>query len=100
MSNHGNASSTDANTKPKHSVSIDQRRHTRIVGIEEVFSFHETEIVLKIDTGVMVLTGHGLHVANLSLEEGTLAVEGHVDSVVYESPKKSTQVFHFLKRKI
>ena len=40
-------------------------------------------------TGLMVLTGEGLHMAKLLLEDGKLQIEGRVDSLVYEQPRKS-----------
>lgn len=76
-------------SRGNHTVQIDRRRHTAITGVSDVCSFHETEIVLKIDGGLMVMSGQGLHIAKLLLEEGRLEVEGHVDGVIYEAPKKT-----------
>lgn len=73
-------------------MQIERRRHTTITGVTDVCSFHETEIILKIDSGLMVLIGQGLHIAKLVLEEGRLDIEGHVDSVVYEAPKKALKL--------
>ncbi|MDD3334196.1 MAG: YabP/YqfC family sporulation protein [Eubacteriales bacterium] len=78
--------------KGNHTLQIDRRRHTTITGVTDVCSFQETEIVLKLDGGVMVLSGQSFHIAKLLLEEGRLDVEGHVDSVVYETPKKSLKL--------
>ena len=91
---------TTANLKPPmsvHTVQIDCRKRTQITGVTEVCSFHETEIVLKIESGLMVLTGEGLHVGKLVLDEGRLEVNGMVDSIVYEKPKPT--VHHLLKRR-
>ena len=33
----------------KHTVQIDCRNHAAITGVTEVYSFHETEVVLKIE---------------------------------------------------
>lgn len=71
-----------------HTLQIDRRRHAGISGVTDVLSFHETEIALKIDSGMMYITGDGLHIARLLLEDGRLEVDGHIDSVVYETPKK------------
>lgn len=79
----------EGGSKGSHTVQIDRRRHTAITGVGDVCSFHETEIVLKIDGGIMVLSGQGLHIAKLLLEEGRLEVEGHVDGVIYEAPKQA-----------
>lgn len=82
-----------------HTIQIERRRHTAITGVTDVCSFQETEIVLKIDSGIMVLMGQGLHIAKLLLEEGRLDIEGHVDSVVYEAPRKALKLTMPWKRK-
>lgn len=72
-----------------HTVQITSRKQLQITGVTEVCSFHETEIVLKIESGLMVLNGEGLHVGKLVLDEGRLDVTGMIDSIVYEKPKLS-----------
>lgn len=42
-------------------------------------AFTKPRIVLKIDSGVMILTGDSLHIAKLLLEDGRLEVDGHID---------------------
>ena len=77
---------------------VNQRKHAVITGVNDVCSFHENEIVLKVDTGVMVITGEGLHVGKLVLEEGRLDVEGHLDGFHYEQPHSVGRLFRFGKR--
>ena len=72
-----------------HSVQMEQRRHANITGVSDVCSFHETEIVLRIETGLMFITGENLHIGKLLLDDGKLDVEGQIDSIVYEKPKGS-----------
>lgn len=81
-----------------HTLMLDKRSHAVITGVMDVSSFHETEIVLKVDGGVMVIGGQGLHVGKLLLEEGRLDVEGRIDSVVYEAPRSPGRAFAFWKR--
>lgn len=86
--------------KSQHTLYVDRRRHTSITGVTDVCSYHETEIVLKLESGVMILSGQNLHIGRLLLEEGKLEVDGHVDSVIYETPRKSTGfVFPFFRKK-
>ena len=86
--------------KTAHSLHIDRRRHTTVTGVSDVCSYHETEIVLKLEAGLMVFAGQNLHIGRLLLEEGKLEVDGHIDSVVYESPRKSAGfTLPFLRRK-
>ena len=46
---------------------------------------------MKLDCGVMILTGQNLHIAKLLLEEGRLDVDGHIDGVIYETPKATAK---------
>lgn len=87
----GMSVSTDGAVKGDHSITIERRKRVSVTGVLDVCSFHETEIILRLDSGLMYLTGEGLHVARLLLDEGKLDVDGHVDGVVYEAPKKSVK---------
>lgn len=93
------ASNTAGNSSvSNHTVQIDRRRHTVITGVTDVCSFHETEVVLKLDSCLMILTGQELHVSKLLLEEGKLLVDGHVDGISYEAPKTSLKRLTFWRR--
>lgn len=72
-----------------HSLQMEERRHAVITGVTDVCSFHETEIVLKINTGVMILNGENLHIGKLLLDDGQLDVEGQIDSILYEKARSS-----------
>lgn len=76
-----------------HSLHIDRRKKVAVTGVADVCSYHENEIVLKLDSGLMILCGQNLHIGRLMLEEGKLDVDGHVDSVIYESPGKKAGLF-------
>lgn len=86
-----NTNAADGGARSVHTLSIDKRRHAAITGVTDVCSFHETEVVLKIDSGVMILTGDSLHIAKLLLEDGRLEVDGHIDGIIYESPKTAAR---------
>lgn len=58
-----NTNAADGGARSVHTLAIDKRRHAAITGVTDVCSFHETEVVLKIDSGVMILTGDSLHIA-------------------------------------
>lgn len=74
---------TEPVMKPSHTLHIEQRGRTVVTGVMDVNSFLDNEIVLKIDTGEMVLTGDKLHIAKLLLEEGQLLIDGRIDGVSY-----------------
>lgn len=86
--------------KTAHTLHIDRRRHTVITGVNDVCSYLETEIVLKLETGLMILSGQNFHIGRLLLEEGKLEVDGHIDSVVYEKPRNTAGFWQsFLRKK-
>lgn len=82
----------------QHTVQMERRRHAAITGVTDVCSFHETEIVLKVDTGLMILTGENLHIGKLLLDDGKLDVEGQIDGIVYEKPRLTKRRLAFWKR--
>lgn len=71
------------NQSKKHKVLLFQREKLEIDSIEEVISFDEGEIELLCSMGRLQITGSGLHVEKISLEEGTITVTGKIDSLYY-----------------
>lgn len=86
-----NAANQEKQQASLHSVQMNRRRHACITGVTDVCSFHETEIVLKVDTGLMFIGGENLHIGKLLLDDGKLDVEGQIDSLIYEKPRGSVR---------
>ncbi|MBR4069400.1 MAG: YabP/YqfC family sporulation protein [Clostridia bacterium] len=85
----GNLSAESAVTvKTAHSIQTDRRKRTVVTGVADICSFHETEIVLKLENGHVFLTGQDLHIDKLLPEENRLDINGQIDSIVYEAPRK------------
>ena len=82
---------SEQSAKISHAVQIDRRKHAVITGVTDVTSFHETEIILKIENATMVITGEDLHIGKLLLDDGRLDVDGQIDSVIYEKPRAVSQ---------
>ena len=68
-----------------YGLTIDRREKAAITGVTDVERFDENEIVLTTHGGRLILTGTGLHVSSLQLEEGRLLVDGTIDGAVYDS---------------
>ena len=81
------------NVKMPHSLQIDRRRRACVTGVSDVCSYHENEIVLRLESGLMILTGQNLHIGRLLLEEGKLDVDGMIDGINYENPSKRLGFF-------
>ena len=74
-------------------VVLENRQRAALSGISEVLAFDENQVVLLTDSGEIALTGEGLHVTRLMLEEGQLAVEGKIDSVIYTQRTRRRGLF-------
>lgn len=67
-----------------HRVTLEERRHLTVSGVEDVERFDENTIVLLTTQGSMTVSGENLHIEKLSLDGGDLKVEGEIESLVYE----------------
>jgi sporulation protein YabP len=70
-------------TEKPYGLTIDRREKATVTGVTDVERFDENEIILTTHGGRLILTGTGLHVASLQLEEGRLLVDGAIDGAVY-----------------
>lgn len=66
-------------------LTLERREKAVLTGVTDVERFDENEVVLHTHGGRLTLTGTGLHVSSLQLEEGRLLVDGSIDSAVYDS---------------
>ena len=69
----------------EHTLTLENRAKLFLSGIEEVVSFDEHTVVLNTALGAMSIEGEGLHILSLSLENGHVTVEGHIDAIFYEN---------------
>ena len=70
-----------------HLLTLDNRRRASLTGVSEVLGFDENQVSLMTENGEVTLTGEGLHVTRLMLEEGQLAVEGKIDGIQYSAQR-------------
>ena len=71
-------------TEKPYGLTMDRREKAVLTGVTDVERFDENEVVLHTHGGRLILTGTGLHVSSLQLEEGRLLVDGTIDSAVYD----------------
>lgn len=83
----------EAGAAQAHTLRMDNRRAAALTGISEVIAFDDNQVILSTDQGDVALTGEGLHVTRLMLEEGQLTVEGRIDSVFYSQRKRRRGLF-------
>lgn len=68
-------------------LNLVDREMLQINGVNNVASYDEAEIIIQTTLGVLVVKGEGLHIINLNLEEGKLAVEGYINKLEYQEDK-------------
>jgi sporulation protein YabP len=76
-----------------YGLTLDRREKVVLTGVTDVERFDENEVVLHTHGGRLVLTGKGLHVSSLQLEEGRLLVDGAIDGVQYDGGRPAKRGF-------
>lgn len=79
------------NAQPVHRVEVVERKQIRVQGVQHVDSFTDTEIALETNMGYVLLAGEGLHIVQLSLEEGLLVAEGFLHAFRYREAGARTR---------
>ena len=67
----------------EHTVTLCDRKRLSITGVEDVDCFNAQIVVLKTAQGTLTVTGAGLNVSRLDLEDGKVSLEGEVDALEY-----------------
>ena len=69
-----------SNPVPTHTMTLTGRSTATLTGVEDVDCFNEQIVVLRTPLGMLTLTGEGLNISQLSLNDGRLVVEGDIVS--------------------
>ena len=69
--------------KNTHRVVIDGRDRVTVSAVNDVDSFNENEIMFLCSAGMMTICGEDLHISKLDLDDGTLIIDGTIDSIDY-----------------
>ena len=69
-------------------LTLDDRKRLTVTGVQDVGSFDENAVVLETNQGVLVVRGRALHLRQLSVEGGQVAVEGQIDALLYEENRR------------
>ena len=71
-----------------HTLSLDDRKRLSLTGVEDVDCFNEQLVVLRTPLGTLTITGAGMNISQLNLEDGRVELEGEVDALEYSGGKK------------
>ncbi|MDD3652682.1 MAG: sporulation protein YabP [Desulfotomaculaceae bacterium] len=75
------------NEQASHNLSMRSRKQLALEGVRHVSSFTDNEIILETSMGMLILKGEGLHITQLSLDTGTIEVEGFFTALNYTESK-------------
>ena len=70
-----------------HRLTLDGRESLTMTGVTEVLGFDDTSVICKTHLGTLTVLGSGLTLKTLSVDDGNVAVSGHIDSLAYEEPR-------------
>ncbi len=80
-----------------HSLMMSDRKVIKITSVSEVLSFDETTVSMSVGESVLTVSGNGLSVSSLSLENGEVTICGIIDAVVYlDGAKRKKGLGRFL----
>ena len=74
---------------PLNQLILTDRRILQTNGITEVDSFDDKQIIAVSKLGQLVIKGEALHIVQLNLEEGKMALEGEVSTIIYSENKQA-----------
>lgn len=68
----------------RQEIKMLNRKLLEVSGVLNVESFDSEEFVLETESGILMIKGQNLHIKNLSLEQGLVAIEGYVNELAYK----------------
>ncbi len=80
-------SENQTEVQKEHGFIVQARAHVEIRGMTEVLNFDENSVTLSTTGGEMTIEGRELRVNVLDVKEGTVMVDGHIDSIYYQDPR-------------
>lgn len=67
----------------RQEIKMLNRKLLEVSGVMNVESFDSEEFLLETECGFLMIRGQNLHIKNLSLEQGLVAIEGSVNELAY-----------------
>jgi sporulation protein YabP len=68
---------------PRHEIVMLNRKTLAVTGVQKVESFDSEEFLLGTECGFLAIRGQNLHIKNLNLEDGEVAIEGTIYDMGY-----------------
>jgi sporulation protein YabP len=71
-----------------HSISLENRNSLSVSGVKDIYSFDENKVVLETSLGTLSISGEGLQINKLNIEDGNLQVKGNIISCIYSESRE------------
>jgi sporulation protein YabP len=71
-----------------HRLTIQDRESMEVTGVIHVDSFDDEEVILETEQGMLAIRGEELHIRQLNLEKGELAIDGLILELAYSDDKR------------
>lgn len=81
--------------KSSHKVELDHLHAMSVTGVEDVPTFTDKTVVIRLKGETLTVSGQNLAVKNLDVTEGKLQIEGQVNALKYSAQPSPTS---FAKR--
>ncbi len=66
-----------------HSLHLDNRNKLSVTGISKILSANPSQITVRTNDAKLLVSGSGLSVTKLDVENGTLEIEGTINCLKY-----------------
>ena len=76
-----------------HKLTLDERTKLSMTGATEVVRFDEDTVELNTSRGAVIVQGQGLKLKCLSLDDGAVVIQGQIQAVLYEEPRRGKGLF-------
>ena len=77
-----------SNSNVYHRFTLENRESMDVVGVVDVESFDNEEIIMDTEMGLLAIKGENLHIKHLNLEQGEVKITGLVMELAYAEQKK------------
>lgn len=67
----------------QHEIVLSDRARMSVTGVAGVDCFNEQMVVLDIGNGTLTISGEGLNISNLDLQQGRVLVSGQLRTLEY-----------------
>lgn len=74
-------------------LTMDERKKLTLTGATEVVRFDDELVELNTSLGLLTVEGSELKLKCLSLEDGTVVIQGNIRGLSYEEPKLRRGLF-------